>query len=78
MEGEAGKSGRNGRNPPNAGLKRLLFGLIFESYPFAFWTVGNMIRDEFNGDLFMSDALLYRRKESLEAHSSFRSLKFSG
>lgn len=41
---------------PNTGLKSFPFGLIFAFYHFAFWTVGNMIRDDCNEDLFMSNA----------------------
>lgn len=78
MEGQGGKSGRYWRNLQTLVWSGFCLFLFFESYPFAFWTVGNMIRDEFNGDLFMSDALLYWREESLEAHSSFRSLSFLG
>lgn len=78
MEGQGGKRGRYWRNPQTLVGSGFCLVLIFASYPFAFWTVGNMVRDDFNGDLFMSDALLYWREESLEAHSSFRSLSFLG
>lgn len=48
------------QKPPNAGAKWFLFvfwALISAFYPFAFWTVGNLIRDDLNEDFFYEQCI---------------------